>query len=432
MRNVKLWQYPTLFIGLFIALPVWAAPTSTKITIYNQSGYSDTEIFLVVYGKTPGFRHLDLLTGTLIPCSITDNTLTLYRRDGSEYPVKYCQYWVTLAQIKKPDGTYSFTCPPIVSARLFLSFQKPVYLHINEGPAVAEPSTDNPDNPTYETLWDKFEWTLDGAGLHANTTPIDFFAMPLQFSMKVPGESDKGPMGFSCSRGPVYNALNANPLLSPLKGRYRFTSPNNRNSALYFPSDYFMPYVDYVWTNHWQTPGSLKLSAGGYHWTGQIAGDVLSFIVDEIPSEIHSINKPTDSWDIFACAGVFAIDKIKFPPAPPESNTGPYNRDGAIKNEICSALNRSVMHLATSSWSDPNKYYQNTLPPPHEDKFKTNIYSQILHQVAINHLIYGYPYDDKYDRASYITNPNGTELVLTINNCKMGFNPALLNLLLFD
>lgn len=422
-----------IFTGLLIVIPAWAAPDSTKITINNKSGYPATQIYLVVYGTTSGPQRLDLLTGRLIPCSTADNTLTLTRKDGSPYNDRYCQYWVTLAQLKKPDGSYSFTCPPIVSARLYLSFQKPVYLHINQGPAVREPSTDNPDDPAYETIWDKFEWTLDGAGLHANTTPIDFFAMPLQFSMKVSGGGpDMGPMGFSRSRDAVYSALNANPLLSPLKSLYRFTSPNNMNPTLYFPSAYFQPYVEYVWKNSWQTAGSLKVSAGGFNWTGQIAGDVLTFTVDEIPTETHTIHKPAVSWDIFACAGVFAIDQVKFPPPPPESNKAPYNRDGAIKNEICSALNRGVMHLATSSWRDPAKYYQNPPPSLPGDTFRTNIYSQILHQVAINNLIYGYPYDDKYDQASYITNPNGIELDLTINTCKLWLSPAINTLLLED
>ena len=422
---MKLWRCLSVLAGLLIAVPVWAAPTSTKITIHNKSGYPDTQIYLVVYGKTPGFAHLDIKNGNLIPCSTADNTVLVTRNDGtSGY---YCNYWVTLDQIKK-DGTYSFTCPPIVSGRLFISFQNPVYLHINPGPAVAEPSTDNTNDPSYDTLWDKFEWTLDGGGLHANTTPIDFFAMPLQFSMKDSGGSETGPRGFSRSRQAVYNALNADPLLAPLKGKYRFTSPDNKNPTFHFSSEHFKPYVDYLWTNYWHDPGSLRVKAGGYNWTGQINGDVLTMTVDSI-GETHTINKPTDSWDIFACAGVFDHDLVNFP-KPPQSSVEAYNRDGAIRNEICSALNRSVMHLPTASWSIPAKYYQNTLPSGYTDKFKTNIYSKILHEVAIGNLIYGFPYDDKYDQASYLTNPDGTELVLTINNCKGGVSPGMFNLLL--
>ncbi len=428
MPQMKLFRCLVVLVGLLIAVPVWAAPASTKITIHNKSGYPDTQIYLVVYGKTPGFAHLDWTTGALIPCSTADNTVWVTRNDGTSD--RYCNYWVTLDQIKKADGTYWFTCPPIVSGRLFLSFLKPVYLHINDGPAVAEPSTDNIHDASYDTLWDKFEWTLDGGGLHANTTPIDFFAMPLQFSMKDSGGSETGPRGFSRSRQAVYSALSADPLLAPLKGKYRFTSPDNKNPTFNFPSNYFEPYVDYVWNNYWHNAGSLQVPAGGYNWTGQIAGGVLTMTVDGM-GETHTINKPTDSWDIFACAGVFDHDLVNFPKPPPDSRIAPYDRDGAIRNEICSALNRSVMHLPTASWSDHMKYYQNTLPDQ-TDKFKTNIYSKILHEVAIGNLIYGFPYDDKYDQASYLTNPNGTELVLTINNCKGGAGLGMFNLLLGD
>ncbi len=396
MLQMKLCRCLVVLVGLLIAVPVWAAPTSTKITIHNKSGYPDTQIYLVVYGKTPIFARLNWTTGALIPCSTADNTVLVTRKDGtSEY---YCNYWVTLDRIKKEDGTYSFTCPPIVSGRLFLSFLKPVYLHINDGPAVAEPSTDNTNDPSYDTLWDKFEWTLDGGGLHANTTPIDFFAMPLQFSMKDSGGSETGPRGFSRSN---------------------------------FPSNYFEPYVNYVWTTCWQNFGSLKVAAGGYNWTGQIAGDVLTMTVDGM-GETHTINRPTKSWDIFACAGVFDHDTDNFPKPPPDSRIAPYDRDGAIRNEICSALNRSVMHLPTASWSVPANYYKNPSPQVPADIFKTNIYSKTLHEVAIGNLIYGFPYDDKYDQASYLTNPYGTELILTINNCKGGVGSGMFNLLLGD
>lgn len=439
--------------GLLVASPGLAAATSTTITIKNQSGYPDNRVYLVVWGKNPGQAHLKLLTGELVAISTKDNTYTVYKDNGEAYDDKYCEYWVTLNQLpKNADGTYSFTCPVVDSARLYLSFMKPVYLHIDsdaqgENPAIRDVSDANNDDPSYKTVWDKFEWTLDGKGLHANVTPIDFTAIPLQFIMKRSVGSDLGPTGFTGSRGTVTRHLNTNALLSPLRTTYRYYSPKAIDPTqapvtrppITFPDNYFKPYVDWVWTNRWQTTGSLKVAAGGYNWTGQISGDVLTLSVDGIPGESHTINKPTLDWDIFACAGVFNIDKTTFPDPPPDPNIGPRDRDGAIKNEIVSALNRGVMHLPTDKWlkSNSTNYYKfdpSALTPPlPADKFRCNIYSQYLHQVAINQLIYGYPYDDKYDQASYLTDPNGTELVVTINNSvDMGLSPPVNALLLFD
>lgn len=433
--------------GLLIASPVLAVATSTTITIKNNSGYPDNRVYLVVWGKNPGQVHLNILTGVLVPISKDDNTYTIYKDNGQPYPDKYCEYWVTLNQLpKNADGSYSFTCPVVESARLYLSYMKPVYLHINtdaqgNNPAIRDVSDADIVDPSYKTVWDKFEWTLDIHGLHANVTPIDFTAIPMQFIMKRSIGADLGPTGFSGSRGNLTRFFNTNPLLSPLRTTYRYYSPKAIDPTqapvtrppIKFTDNYFKPYVDWIWTNRWQTAGSLKVAAGGYHWTGQISGDFLLISVDEIPGEWHIIYKPTQDWDIFACAGVF--QKTTLPLYPEAYNT----RDGAIKNEIVSALNRGIMHLTTDKWVKSNaaNYYTfdpSTLTPPlPADTFRYNVYSDYLHKVAINNLIYGYPYDDKYDQASYLTDLNGTGLVVTINNCvDMGLTPPINTLLLTD
>jgi hypothetical protein len=436
MHRVKILMVLAMLGGLLSAGPAWPIASSTAITIYNHSGYPDTQVYLVVTGNIPGGQaHLHLLTGALVSINTDQNTFTVKRDDGSEYPDKYCEWWFTLDQLhKNVDGSYSFTCPVIDSGRLYLSFRKPVYLHVNDGPAIRDVSDANNDDPSYKTVWDKFEWTLDGKGLHANVTPIDFTAIPLQFSMKRSVGADLGPTGFIGSRGTVTRCLNTNALLSPLRTPYRYYSPKAIDPTqapitrppITFPDNYFKPYVDWVWANRWQTAGSLKVAAGGYNWTGQISGDVLTLTVDGItPTETHTITKPTQDWDIFACAGVFNIDKTNFPPPPPDSNKPAYDRDGAIRNEIVSALNRGVMHLPTDQWPVSANYYlfaSSTLTPPlPADKFRCNVYSQYLHnkdRVSINGLIYGFPYDDKYDQSSYLTDLNGTGLIVTINNCK--------------
>ena len=119
-------------------------------------------------------------------------------------------------------------------------------------------------------------------------------------------------------------------------------------------------------------------------------------------------------------------------------NTARFTNDAALKNQIASALNRSVMHLppypTTTKTEYPwggytANYYVNTAAPVvPAGSFRTNLYSNILHQQAIDHKIYGFAYDDNNRQASYVEG-DGTEIRLTINNSILGDTNYLLLLL---
>ncbi|MBM4285183.1 MAG: hypothetical protein FJ128_08030 [Deltaproteobacteria bacterium] len=382
-----------------------------KITIINHSGYPDTNIYLIVTGRVgANYHHLDWATGEFPECSADDNTVPVAGQSDL-----YADYFTTLSSIKQPDGTYSFPIHQMEGGRVWLSFDKPVYLHINSATAIREPSTDTTADPNYQTRFDKLEITYNALGVTTNTTCVDFFCMPLVFELKDNGAS-LGIRGMNRYQQSVVQALAADSMLKSLVTPYRVLAPKTTNPSYqsYVPSNYFQPYVDYIWTNCWQDPGSLQVAAGGYNWTGQISGDVLTMTVDGL-GEVHPINKPTNSLDIFACAGVFNIDTVTF------TEGEARKRDGAIKNEIVSALNRTVMHLATSEWDNRNRYYQkNGLSDAH---YRTNIYSKILHDLAIDKRIYGFPYDEKGEAAK-LENQPATDIILTINNCKGALSPA--------
>jgi hypothetical protein len=414
VRGVKFWLLMAILTGLLTTTAAWA--DTKKLIIKNNSGYPDNQIYLVVWGypfphnKLDPPHYLKLDTGDYPTCKTGDNTYSI-----PPYPEKYCEYWYTLAQIKQPDGTYAFMFPQLDSGRLYISLGKPVYLHINDGDLIGmrEPSTNDWNDPNYKTIFDKFEWTYDDKGLHANTTCVDFFGLPLQFEMKDASQNSLGKRGFSCSRGAVYRALGANPLLQGLKTDYRFYSPNNLNSQVSFPPDYFKDYIDFCW-NYYRTRtitinGTVK-DEGAFTATGQVNGsNVLVFTVTGT-NEPHTIGYPS-SYNVFNC-GTEGIFK------PVTTGTqGNQDRDGYIKDEVASALNRTVMHLAFSEWGNKNNYYKQSPDLP-ADKFRTNIYSQILHQISIANLMYGYPWDDKYNQESYLSSLVGAELTVTINNCK--------------
>lgn len=415
MPRLKLWSLPAI-LAFFLLTNLTFAST---LAIKNHSGYADQEVYLLVWGYSPtdtsGAPHyLNLLTGDFPACSVADNTVAVPGQADL-----YCDYWVTLDRLKQADGTYSFSFPKIISARLYISFSQPVYLHINPGapPGMREPSVTNPSDPNYRTIFDKFEWTYDAAGLHANTTCVDFFCLPLQFEMK-DGATSVGALGFSSSRAAVVQALEASPWLKSLKTPYRFYAPATDNPGVSFPAAYFDSYIDYCWTYYRTHTLTITGIAGGAGFTAagtvQNLGGVDTLVLTvQGTAETHTIQKPTSS-QVFACNG----DGVFNPAGSPGMD---FDRDGFLKVEVASALNRTVMHLAPtppdfSEWSAVGNYYQqNGLPA---DVFKTNIYSQILHQLAIDHLVYGYPYDDKYNQASYLSSETATDLLVTINDCK--------------
>lgn len=160
-------------------------------------------------------------------------------------------------------------------------------------------------------------------------------------------------------------------------------------------------------------------------------------LLAHIPTQVYNYGGGAIGNMLYAAGGV-------------QYNVSRFTRDAALKNQVASALNRSVMHLPPYKdssvrgefpWGDwTSTYYVNNvhpeLTPPvvavPDNVFKTNLYSHVLHQQAINGLIYGFAYDDNNKQSSYVDNPTGTatEIRLTINNCNFWSSGYLLPLLL--
>ena len=101
---------------------------------------------------------------------------------------------------------------------------------------------------------------------------------------------------------------------------------------------------------------------------------------DEVMASIlipqHFIIIPT-TQDAFRCDGPFNLIGEK-----------EYRRiNGNIKKAIAACLNRTVFLNDTSTWNDNKTYYL---------KDRTNLYSKVLHDNAIDNVIYAFPYDDVY------------------------------------
>lgn len=66
----------------------------------------------------------------------------------------------------------------------------------------------------------------------------------------------------------------------------------------------------------------------------------------------------------------------------------------ASNPDLCAALNRHVADLPTDQQADPANYYQSA---------PANYYAKFWHDHSINHLAYGFPYDDVDGQSSFIS-----------------------------
>ncbi|WUH95943.1 beta-1,3-glucanase family protein [Streptomyces sp. NBC_00433] len=85
------------------------------------------------------------------------------------------------------------------------------------------------------------------------------------------------------------------------------------------------------------------------------------------------VNEPTSN--IFGCAGTMGADAAK-----------------------CAALNRHTATLPAAQQQDPTKFYTGGDP--------ANWYAKYWHDHGINHLAYGFPYDDVAGQAAYASQQN--------------------------
>ncbi len=120
-----------------------------------------------------------------------------------------------------------------------------------------------------------------------------------------------------------------------------------------------------------QSQAPYRIIAPGSDPTFRTGGVNANYFTSYAQSTL-GINAPTS--DIFGCAGVLAADPGH-----------------------CAALNRHVAHLPPAQWSTPSLYYQAA---------PANYYARFWHDHAINHLAYGFPYDDYAGQSSFVSHGN--------------------------
>jgi hypothetical protein len=316
-----------------------------------------------------------------------------------------------------PPGSSSptqVTVPQLASGRICFSIDKPLKFFVNKGPALVQPSITNGSDPNYNTVWGFCEFTLNGDGLFANISYVDFVALPIAISLtnasgtktEVLGMPADGMMTVCKALQEQAKADGApwDKLIFPnAEQPIRVLSPYNAivTDGSKF-SGYWEPYIDQVWSQYENQTLTIDTQGGPGTVKGKVEKGVFNF------GEAGTFKKPS-SPDIFSC------------------NTGPFEglgntTPGNIAARICAAFNRSTLH------TNPNQ--------PHGEKVEayyvagsgsvpTNHYSRIVHETNIDHRGYAFPYDDVVpnqgmDQAGIVKDGDPKEFAITIGGLRSG------------
>ena len=433
----------------------------------NTSGYTNEEIYIVIQGIVDDqYNFLDLTTGVFKPMSTADNNTKL---DYLGLPINflYADYSMKLSDILNQGWLVNnkIVIPtPVVGGRAYISFQRPVFLHIDLSPDTgkstpAEPADENKADPNYSTIWDKFEFTVTPndeippiQSLWSNTTCVDFVGIPMSFQL-TKLQNDQGPFGFDLSTAnqadpisyigdEMRNDAEFSVLLSDSRIYAPKVSDDKFGPSFGKDGNYMDNYISHCWQVYDNPSNAITLwnfvdvtvaensSVGsdelgeGCKWTarGFVMKDVLVFslisietsagVSLDLPSvKLFPIAKPS-TYDALRQGGVFTKDN--------NLHTEVYTQaiDGDIKNQVSTALNRAVMHdkfeANGSWWADVSKFYlQNGLS---DSNYRPNKYAMWMHQKSIAHLCYALAFDDKYSQNVNIsTTIDTTESTLGVN-----------------
>jgi len=414
-----------------------AAPAvAMNLTVVNQSGYSDDQVYFIMICASP-LGYLDFANHVFVAMpSFTLDTATMT---------------ATLTQLKtySGDGTATIPCPAMGSSRLYFCFGKnfdQMGGFTSSGPEMG------PSNPI---PWDKFEVNLSSGGF-INSTGVDFFSMAYTLTAtRTSGETVT--VGITNSSETIFQQFEAIPspadseqhsgntdifkalIVKNATGEVvRVIAPKaaalgNVNATDLRPQTFTHFLDDYV-NNHCWKPGrtfsfSSKLASDPATYYGKVSGDGLTLAIYTdaaltTPYAVPSLPRPSNSWGnpdfknspaLWHNVGAASTDPNNIDwgyllygqdgyPAGPSA----YWITDPVAMAIPVSIVRGVMHLdnGTVDWKDSTKYYQGTNGVS-TSEFPIFYYGQILHRYGIAGHVYALSYDDIYGSDSGIsfTNP---------------------------
>ena len=346
----------------------------------NNTGLSPDQIYVTEIGQTtPG--HWSWIDQNGVAHAIDHNAANAtghLTKNG----VNYANMSFTLAQA----GNLASMPPEFQGGRIFLSMKEPLYLAISsDNSGWAGPNPTNPSDPNYNTVYDWYEMTFKNGAVPfgGNTTQVDQFGFPFSFTVTQNSTGFSATAGMTLSRDQVFQQF-ATTVPAEFQGLVMHDASGNplrivaprtiQPGAL---STWLDPSINDFWTTY--HTNQFNYQGAGYTVHGSVdASDHFVYSVTSTAGSTttYTMTKPTTA-QTFAANGPFV-------------GTG---QQGAFLAELDAAFNRGVA-TTPGQWANVAAYY------PTGGRW--NNWAQFFHANSINHLAYGFPYDDVNSQSSVV------------------------------
>ena len=430
------------------------------ITVENNSGFEDTQIYLLCIGSNqtgPGAdshfgylnfsNHAFVETGTKIDFALDASKMT-----------------ATLHTIKgySGDNTYKIQIPNIVSGRLYFAFGD----NFDQCPSF---SASGPPNSADNTVvYDKIEFdTWDNPNI--NITNVDFFGISYYVTVTDKNTKKEVQRGYLTSKKEIYDTftniagdptqqygntgifgalimtraqkdgVSKTRILAPKNAAYSDFS-STLDSAPQKSSHFFDEYINkqcwkanraFSFYSKLYKPSDPNVNNEIYYGKISSDGKTLHLYTNNAsttPYKVATLPRPSSSNLLFPNATQWHhVDSTNSDEVDwgyllggqvAGTNQGAYWATDPVAMAILISIVRGVMHEddGCTIWTDSNKFYPGSTGTSTAEN-PIYYYSQIVHDKAIDNLAYGLSFDDIFgtDPSVYYDNPNVT---LTFNSVK--------------
>ncbi|MBT1704326.1 beta-1,3-glucanase family protein [Chryseosolibacter indicus] len=397
LRSQKITMVLALALTTIVA---WSQPV-VPFTLYNNSAYTDANIYVAVVGKQNG-NHvwIDTRTGAVKPMQSSDNTVQgpIYNGDGGPgLNGRYANCFARLSEI--PNKVINF--PGITGCRVLISFNSQLYLYFfSTTQGYAAPNLANPNDPNQGIRFEVIELSNADNGLWANTTRVDSYQYPMGLEVWGNGGFYKKVGEFKTHAQILSQWQSSAPAAfagcyDAAKGIIHFPSKTPAFQPGGAQGNYFTSYIDQIWSKY--STGDLIFNSGDAGtWRGRVSGSVFAFTRTS-DGQVARINRKPTSVEAMEGSGALA-------------EGGEW--DKVVQSQICAAINRHAIDLnlpvgATQDFATASKYYVNN---PY------NWYCKFWHQpdVSLDGLTYAFAYDDVFDKSSTINASSPLRATITI------------------
>lgn len=412
-----------------------------RVTIVNNSGLPDDQVFVTQYGK-------NLAGSSFYYCTFDQNPMQPFTNNAAT-PVstKYSRALTSLVKDDSKPHTWSYISPfdNMHSGRIFVSLKGGINIGINSGGGFAEQSFSGQPGLYTPSDFMELDCSVDSRNIQnifVNTTNVDAFGLALSMDLSTISQTYRFGFDRTKTRAQIIQAFQSMPAAFLNGGAFGcFVKDGNTVVRVLAPvqllalnkSGALATLLDSeINAGYTQFTGSpLNITYQGFAFSGQVQNGNLVMTCNQVPDSNPTTGKVGDQY-VFPKPSTeicfqgtdprgdpgFSGNTDNAPNVPwynytPNGapNASAYRKDAHNKLTalITAAVVRGVFpNLA--QWSQPATYYK-TAP--------SNSYSDVLHQFSERGLCYGFGYDDIYEQAPAIGSPladlaNTSGIVITI------------------